>query len=1133
MIRQALTWRLTSFLVVLCAGTTLLASAFVASPPSGSRPAPRTPSAPGGGAQPHSEDPSALPASCAAAAGGLAMIAAVAALRRRTTPTAARALVQRAQATAVPNNAFTPPVFATASPPLAALSASKRGCMTAMQSTSSSTAVVEAPVDMKYEVGQKLHGFTCKRVEYVKEFGCTGYLFEHDKSKAQLISMVQPADENKTFGVVFRTPPENSNGIAHVLEHSVLCGSRKYPVKEPFAELLKSSLQTFLNAFTMPDRTFYPVASCNLQDFYNLVDVYLDAVLHPRAVSDPNVLKQEGWHYELENKEDPLKYKGVVFNEMKGVYSDPDNAHSRLAMQSVFPDNPYGADYGGDPKEIPDLDFDYLRNFHKKYYHPSNAKFWFYGDDPADKRLELLDSFLKDFDSIDVDSVVPPQPLFAEPKRVTGEFAVGEDEDISKKTIMSVNWVIDKGQTDLQTSWSLSFLNYLLMGTPASPLYKALVDSGLGSRVIGGGLYEGLLQPIFSVGLKDIAVDDVEEVEEVITKTLSELVDGGFPEDAVKAAINTIEFRSREMNTGRFPKGLALMMASVERWNYDNDPFEPLRFEEPLADLKDRLAKGEKIFETLIQEKLLNNPHKVVVESRPNKEYAKKVEAEEKSRLEEHKKTLDDAMLDEVLQESKLIKDLAEKMDTPEDLATVPRLSLDDIAKEAPTVPTEERGSSPTVLVHPLPTSGVVYLDVAFDLSKVPERLLKLVPFFSTALRQLGTSKGDFVDLTQRIGRDTGGISASTTCMSQKDSDKALTYLMMRGKAMSDQVPQLVDIMQELSLMVDFDNKERVVQLLRQAQAGARSQLLSSGHMVSALRLGSQTSEAGWINEQWRGLTQYKYICGLLETIEAGNWDTVAAELKELQECIFTQSSCSVLNITCEDEHVSGAQAALEAFNASLPKDASGSAELLVPTLKKASEAIVVPTQVNYVGKGGNLYDGDYKLHGSAFVVNKYLGMTYLWDRVRMSGGAYGANCQFDRRSGNFTYWSYRDPNLEKTLTTFDEAPQFLKGLEVTDEELAASIIGCMGDVDAYLLPDAKGYEAMLRYLLGEDQDYRQKLRDEILSTTAKDFNRFGETLQSVTENGGICVVASKDAVEKAQAKYKFDVQSPLAAETP
>jgi len=1126
MIRQALTLRWTSLLVALCAGACFLASAFVASPLSGARPTPRTPA--GLGAQSSSEDQ--LQA-CAAAAGGLAMLAAVAALRRRTTPTAARALVQRAQATAVPNSAFTAPAFATASPLLSA-SASKRGCMTVMQSTSSAGTVMEAPVEVKYEVGEKLHGFTCKRVEYVKEFGCTGYLFEHDKSKAQLISMVQPADENKTFGVVFRTPPENSNGIAHVLEHSVLCGSRKYPVKEPFAELLKSSLQTFLNAFTMPDRTFYPVASCNLQDFYNLVDVYLDAVLHPRAVSDPNVLKQEGWHYELENKEDPLKYKGVVFNEMKGVYSDPDNAHSRLAMQAVFPDNPYGADYGGDPREIPDLDFDYLRNFHKKYYHPSNAKFWFYGDDPADKRLELLDSFLNEFDSIDVDSAVPPQPLFSEPKRVVGEFAVGEDEDISNKTIMSVNWVIDKGQTDLQTSWSLSFLNYLLMGTSAAPLYKALVDSGLGSRVIGGGLYEGLLQPIFSVGLKDIAHEDVEKVEEVISKTLKKLVEGGFPEDAVKAAINTIEFRSREMNTGRFPKGLALMMASVERWNYDNDPFEPLRFEAPLADLKDRLAKGEKIFETLIQEKLLDNPHKVVVESRPDKEHGQKIEAEEKGKLEEHKKLLDEAMLEDVLKESKLIKDLAEKVDSPEDLAIVPRLSLDDIAKEAPQVPSEERGSNPTVLVHPLPTSGVVYLDVAFDLSKVPERLLKLVPFFSTALRQLGTSKGDFVDLTQRIGRDTGGISASTTCMSQKDSDKALSYLMMRGKAMSDQVPQLVAIMQELSLMVDFDNKERVVQLLRQAQAGQRSQLLSSGHMVSALRLGSQASESGWINEQWRGLTQYKYLCGLLETIEAGNWETLAGELKDLQECIFTQSGCSVLNITCEEEHISGAQAALEAFSASLPKT-TGSSGLVVPALKKASEAIVVPTQVNYVGKGGNLYDGGYKLHGSAFVVNKYLGMTYLWDRVRMSGGAYGARSQFDQYSGNFLYWSYRDPNLEKTLATFDEAPKFLKGLDVSDEELAASIIGCMGDVDAYLLPDAKGYEAMVRHLLGVDQEYRQKLRDEILSTTAKDFKSFGESLEAVTENGGICVVASKDAVEKAKEKYKFDVQNPLAAETP
>eukprot|EP00435_Cladocopium_sp_Y103_P032972 s748_g8.t1 len=480
------------------------------------------------------------------------------------------------------------------------------------------TAVAEAPTKT-YEVGEKLHGWTCDRVEYVKEFGCTGYLFKHDKTGAELLSMVQPADENKTFSVVFRTPPENSNGIAHVLEHSVLCGSRKYPVKEghwwlrlpkvdpgqrgpwqePFVELMKSSLQTFLNAMTFPDRTCYPVASCNLKDFYNLIDVYMDAVFFPR----------------------------VVFNEMKGLYSNPDALHGRTANQSMFPDNQYGVDSGGDPKDIPSLTFDYFKDFHSKYYHPSNAKFWFYGDDPADARLELVDQYLSQFEKIEVDSQITVQPKLTEPRRIVEDFAAGEDEDISKKIMMSINWVISEGKEDLQTSLAMQFLNYLMMGTPASPLYKALVDSGLGSRVIGGGLDDGMLQATFS----DLKEEDVPKVEELIMKTLEELAEKGFESDDIKAAVNTIEFQNRELNTGSFPKGLALLFAANSNWNYDKDPFEALKFEAPLEELKARLEKGEPVFQDLIKTKILDNSHKVILESRPNKQLGKKMEEEELS----------------------------------------------------------------------------------------------------------------------------------------------------------------------------------------------------------------------------------------------------------------------------------------------------------------------------------------------------------------------------------------------------------------------------------------------------------------------------------------------------------------------
>lgn len=992
------------------------------------------------------------------------------------------------------------------------------------------TAVAEAPTKT-YEVGEKLHGWTCARVEYVKEFGCTGYLFQHDKTGAELLSMVQPADENKTFSVVFRTPPENSNGIAHVLEHSVLCGSRKYPVKEPFVELMKSSLQTFLNAMTFPDRTCYPVASCNLKDFYNLIDVYMDAVFFPRAVKDPLVLAQEGWHYEIEKKDDPLTFKGVVFNEMKGLYSNPDALHGRTANQSMFPDNQYGVDSGGDPKDIPSLTFDYFKDFHSKYYHPSNAKFWFYGDDPADARLELVDQYLSQFEKIEVDSQITVQPKLTEPRRIVEDFAAGEDEDISKKIMMSINWVISEGKEDLQTSLALQFLNYLMMGTPASPLYKALVDSGLGSRVIGGGLDDGMLQATFSVGLKDLKEEDVPKVEELIMKTLEELAEKGFESDDIKAAVNTIEFQNRELNTGSFPKGLALLFAANSNWNYDKDPFEALKFEAPLEELKARLEKGEPVFQDLIKTKILDNSHKVILESRPNKQLGKKMEEEEKATLQKHRETLSEKDIEDLINETVKLKEIQETPDTPEAMKTVPGLELSDIPKETPKVPTELVSGEPTVLRHALPTSGVIYTDVAFDLSRVPEELIPLVPLFTRALKQLGTAKGGFVSLTRRVGMSTGGISASTICMNKKGDSEPVAYLFMRGKAMAPQISELSDLMQEIALTTDFDNKDRIVQLASQARSGAQSSLVSSGHMVANASLAAQTTKAGWLSGQFSGVEQYKFLSELLKRIEDGGWEGVLQQLKALQACIFNKASCTILNITSDAEHLDPAQASLEKLASNLPVDESSGPVLLDPTLGRRADGIVVPTQVNYVGKGGNLYESGYEYHGSALVVSKLLGATYLWDKVRVVGGAYGGFCRFDPRSGDFKYLSYRDPNLGQTLETYDGAPGFLKDLELGEDELTKAVIGCMGDVDAYLLPDAKGYQAMLRHLLGEDDEYRQKVRDQILGTKVEDFHKFGEALEPVIEKGGICVVGSAESCDKAKEKYGLSLTSPFAEE--
>ncbi|MEI7771992.1 MAG: insulinase family protein, partial [Chloroflexales bacterium] len=494
------------------------------------------------------------------------------------------------------------------------------------------------------------HGFTLVRDEHVAELHTRARIYRHAKTGAELLSLAND-DENKCFGITFRTPPEDSTGVAHILEHSVLGGSRKYPVKDPFVELLKSSLKTFLNAFTYPDKTCYPVASTNLQDFYNLVDVYLDAVFFPRIT--PETLKQEGWHYELEQKGDPLIFKGVVFNEMKGAYSSPDATLGRYAQQSLFPNTTYGHSSGGDPRAIPDLSYAQFKAFHSTLYHPSNARIFFYGDDPEDERLRLLDAYLSQFELITPPSQIGIQAPFDAPRSF--EHTYSADDDNGKKGMVTLNWLIGV-EPDIQRVLTLDLLSYILIGNAGAPLRRALIDSGLGEDLTGGGYNDGLLQHTFSVGLKGIDPADATEVEALILRTLGDLAEGGIDADTIAAALNTFEFSLRENNTGSFPRGLSLMLRALGTWLYDGDPLAPLRFEAPLAAIRAALGGGERLFEGLIRSALLENQHRTRVLLRPDLAQAEREAAEERARLAAVRAAMSDADLEAVIAETHALK---------------------------------------------------------------------------------------------------------------------------------------------------------------------------------------------------------------------------------------------------------------------------------------------------------------------------------------------------------------------------------------------------------------------------------------------------------------------------------------------
>eukprot|EP00877_Chromochloris_zofingiensis_P003328 jgi/Chrzof1/12997/Cz07g15220.t1 len=979
-------------------------------------------------------------------------------------------------------------------------------------------AVATSPATIqKPEIVKKAHGFELMRQEFVREYDSHVMLYKHNKTGAELISVINQ-DENKTFGAVFRTPVGDSTGIPHILEHSVLCGSRKYPIKEPFVELMKGSLNTFLNAFTYPDRTCYPVASTNTQDFYNLVDVYLDAVLHPRCISDKRTFEQEGWHLELEDPKDDLSFKGVVFNEMKGVYSSPDSMFYRTVQRALFPDNTYRHDSGGDPEDIPNLTFEQFQSFHGQYYHPSNARFWFYGDDDPVKRLEILNAYLDEFEARPVDSHVETQQLLKEPRRVTEYYAAGNAEDGEQKAFAAVNWVLSEQHLDTETELALGFLDYLLLGTSASPLRKAMNDSGLGEAVVGGGMDDELKQPIFSVGLKGVDPSNVDAVESLVLKKLEELAQSGFTSSAIEAAINTIEFSLRENNTGSFPRGLSLMLRAVGAWIYDKDPYVPIQWEEALNTFKSKLGGNSDVFGPLISKYLLNNGHRVTVVLLPDSELAKRTEEQEKARLAAAKAAMGNDEVEQVIAETAALKERQETPDPPEALTCIPSLQLSDIPRTITKIPTaisEKQGA--TLLAHDLFTNDVLYAEVALDMRTVPVELLPLVPLFCRSLTQMGTEKESFIELTERIGRKTGGLSVYPFTSAKRGQTEPIAYLMVRGKAMGDKAGDMFELMRDILLTARLDDKARFTQMVAETKAGLEAGIIGSGHRFAAGRLSGQRSVAGWVSEQMGGLSYLESIRGLAKRVES-DWDGVKADLERIRSLLL-QRSGALVNLTGDERALSGAQAHVGDLLSALPATSSSPTNWS-GTLPSVNEALVVPTQVNYVGKAANLYqDAGYQLHGSAYVIEKYLGTSWLWDKVRVVGGAYGGFCSFDSHSGNFTYLSYRDPNLLDTLEAYDGTVDFLRKLSLDEDALTKAIIGTMGDIDAYQLPDAKGNAAFSRYLLGVTDEERQERREQVLGTTEKDFRAFADALESVRGDAArVVAVTSADKANQVLA---------------
>jgi Zn-dependent M16 (insulinase) family peptidase len=955
-----------------------------------------------------------------------------------------------------------------------------------------------------------IHGFELAREEAIAEIASTARLYRHRKTGAELLSLVN-SDENKVFGATFRTPPEDSTGVAHILEHSVLCGTRKYPVKDPFAELAKSSLSTFLNAMTYPDKTTYPTASTNLQDFYNLVDVYLDSVFHPRLGRE--AFLQQGWHYEIEAAQGNMFYKGVVFNEMKGAYSSPDSVLATWSQRCLYPDNTYGVDSGGDPKHILDLTYDKLQAFHRRYYHPSNARLYFYGDDDPDERLRKLDAVLSEFEPIEIDSSVPLQPRLEAPRRIARTFASGEGDEKGRRAMVTVNWMLDE-VGDCTADLALRILDHILIGTPASPLRKALLECGLGEDLAGGGIDQDLRQAMFSAGLKGIAAADAGKVEALILDTLKTLATNEIDRATVEASLNTVEFRMREQNSGGFPRGLALMLHAMRPWLHGSDPFAALAFEAPLRAIKGGLAAGERLFEGMIERQLLANRHRCTVILEPDPAQAGREDTEERMRLERERTAMTAGDVAKLVAETAALRRQAETPDPAEALATIPTLRLADIERTLRTVPTSQRSIAGTrVLTHELATNGIVYLDLGLDLGVLPPDLLPWVQLFGAALLETGAGNRDFVTLTQDIGRMTGGIRSSAFALTESGSDRAQCWLFLRGKATSERAADLVSLLGDVLMHPRLDNRERIHQLVLEQKASTESRVVPAGSHLARLRLAAALYPSGLAEERMFGVSYLEFLRDLAQRFEAA-WPTITSTLERIRATLVNRTTMLV-NATAEaaglarlEPHLAGL---LEGLPTATPLPATWH-----PMECHTGEGLTIPAKVNYVVKGARLSQLGFTPKGSTHVVKSYLDINWLWHKVRVQGGAYGGGCVLDRRSTLFAFYSYRDPNLLQTLDVYDGTPDFLRSAKISPSELERCIIGTIGEIEPYRLPDAKGFEAMQRHLIGDTDAVRQRVRDEVLSTTVADVRAFADVAAEIAQRGRVVVIGSKTSIEGA-----------------
>lgn len=964
---------------------------------------------------------------------------------------------------------------------------------------------------MELKTGMIVHGFQVDRAVYVKELDSQAYEMRHVQSGARLL-YIQNEDDNKVFSISFRTTPTDSTGVPHICEHSTLCGSRKFPLKEPFVELVKGSLNTFLNAMTFPDKTMYPVASRNAIDFKNLMDVYLDAVFFPNMLKDKEVLMQEGWHYEMASADSPLTYSGVVYNEMKGVFSSPDAQLERHVMDNLFPDTTYGVESGGDPDCIPQLTQEAFAAFHAKYYHPANSYIFLYGDMDIDSTLAFInDEYLSHFHVEEIDSAIARQiPTGSVIKSYP--YGIAKEEKTAHKTLHSLTYVVDDA---IDTTLGLAFkvLTYVLLQSPAAPLKKALVDAGVG-KDISGDFQDGLLQPLWSIAVNGSDPEAQEKILPIVRQVLEDMVAHGIDKTMLEGALNRVEFTLREADFAGRPQGLIYGIRCMDTWLYDKDPLEPLRYEEALKTLRAGMKNG--YYEHILQKYILDNPYFALVSLVPQPGLTEEHDKAMAEKLAAYKNTLSAADIEQIMAATQALKKRQATPDSPEALLTIPTLSRSDLEQKAESIVMHEEEAAGIHLCHvPDFTNGITYLNAYFDLHGMTAEDIPYVYLLSDLLGDLDTKEHSYMEIASLIDLHTGGVDSTVSAFSDRtDNKNYMPVFKLKTKVLSQNLDKAISLLKEISLDTVFTNTDRLIELIEETKAGWDMDAFRRGHTIVMHRVLSYVSPVEAFCDAGE-LSYYEFISRIAAQIRE-NSASVAARLEQTMKKIFTRAAMT-LEITSSENDKNDAVSLLSAWTQALPTGEKQTS-LCQFALTQKNEGIMTSGKVQYVAKGGNFRDHGYSYTGSLMVLDTILQYGYLWTKIRVQGGAYGAFTRF-YDNGDMVLCSYRDPNLGQSIDAYNALADYLDAFDVSDREMTKYVIGTLSRIDIPLTPSLRGDKAMNRYFTGTTQEAAQTRRDQLLQTTAADIRALAPLIRAVMKDNNVCVMGNEAKIRQ-EAKW-------------